>query len=651
MKNEQKEDIKEKSQLEKDIEQISIHKDVEKKVREDLGQDQEKEEKKKIEVPMCNYGPGCRCNPEIKEDMFDLIEAGKQPEVHGEESKKKKKKKNLKTAFEYNLKVDFHDANSNFYQLLSSEEEDCTVIEEEESEEESSDNSHCDQMTNEEKAETIVEEENETSDDSFITEYSDVEEVDTINIENTKQTESIAEESINAEDSPDPEEEKVASVDMTEYFIVNSRREETLRNDESNCADEGIKNEPNSEEVLPSKGEESDASEIVEKNTKDAIIESINEALENVSEYKQTVFGERNQSNHDVSSIAIAIHDIATVESTEEIPDEKEEKISVHKDIEVDSFVFVEKDMPKNENVLFTKVQKHKKTDEKQGPVTPISLRKICEDSGGNSSEMELYKPLVEENKTKMNSKYTSNKEDSILEEKKKVKLDSKLSSKGEEKDTNNVDLSSKYQYTNQKQEKSKKDRKPTHLKSKYVSPKQERSTENMSKANFHKMASLPNQREDISIKYYDRYKKPPQKSEKVVEAKVTANFAKSNCRDIMNLLQQESSMDLDLHPDWNRATTSPFPLENRSRPSSSTGRPSPLPPIVSMRDVKNRRETNRVEKINPPNWKRVPVENIIDHFDHEDDHEEVSDQNDKWLRSSTPANTLPSLLRNGNGY
>ena len=417
MKNEQKEDVKEKSQLEKDIEQISIHKDVEKKVREDLGQDQEKEEKKKIEVPMCNYGPGCRCNPEIKEDMFDLIEAGKQPEVHGEESKKKKKKKNLKTAFEYNLKVDFHDANSNFYQLLSSEEEDCTVIEEEESEEESSDNSHCDQMTNEEKAETIVEEENEISDDSFITEYSDVEEVETISIDNTKQTELIAEESINAEDGSDPEEEKVASVDMTEYFIVNSRREETLRNDESNCADEGIKIEPTSEEVLPSKGEESDASEIVEKNTKDAIIESINEALENVSEYKQTVFGERNQSSHDVSSIANAIHDIATVESTKEIPDEKEEKISVHKDIEVDSFVFVEKDMPKNENILFTKVQKHKKTDEKQGPVTPISLGKGCEDSGANS-EMELSKPLVEENKTKMNSKYTSNKEDSILEEK-----------------------------------------------------------------------------------------------------------------------------------------------------------------------------------------------------------------------------------------
>ena len=60
-----------KSQLQKDIENVSIDKEVEQKVREDLGQIKDEQDKKKVEVPICNYGPGCRCNPEIKEDIFD----------------------------------------------------------------------------------------------------------------------------------------------------------------------------------------------------------------------------------------------------------------------------------------------------------------------------------------------------------------------------------------------------------------------------------------------------------------------------------------------------------------------------------------------------------------------------------------------------
>ena len=69
--------VPEKSQLEKDIEQISIDKEVEKKVREDLGQNEH--DKKRIQVPICNYGPSCKCNPVLPEDIFDQLEAGKEP--------------------------------------------------------------------------------------------------------------------------------------------------------------------------------------------------------------------------------------------------------------------------------------------------------------------------------------------------------------------------------------------------------------------------------------------------------------------------------------------------------------------------------------------------------------------------------------------
>ena len=128
-----------KSQLQKDIENVSIDKEVEQKVREDLGQIKDEQDKKKVEVPICNYGPGCRCNPEIKEDIFDQLEAGKEPEAPT--VKKKRKKRNRNNPFEYNLKVDFHDANSNFYQLLSTEDEDSYSSESSESTEDDAENS------------------------------------------------------------------------------------------------------------------------------------------------------------------------------------------------------------------------------------------------------------------------------------------------------------------------------------------------------------------------------------------------------------------------------------------------------------------------------------------------------------------------------
>ena len=197
--------VPEKSQLEKDIEQISIDKEVEKKVREDLGQNEH--DKKRIQVPICNYGPSCKCNPVLPEDIFDQLEAGKEPGVkakeesisnseqkekeesnlktepststevvikENEQPKRRRRRSNLRTAFEYNLKVDFHDANSNFYQLLSSEDEDDDLAGDDN--EESSEDSYIEVMATPAEPDikpNETEESEEESENSFISEYSD----------------------------------------------------------------------------------------------------------------------------------------------------------------------------------------------------------------------------------------------------------------------------------------------------------------------------------------------------------------------------------------------------------------------------------------------------------------------------------------------
>ena len=67
-------------------------------------------------LPGCNSGPGCKCSPD------EIGEKNLHKTTHRQNSVNDKKPK-LKTAFEFCLKVDFHDKQSNFYQLLSSEDE------------------------------------------------------------------------------------------------------------------------------------------------------------------------------------------------------------------------------------------------------------------------------------------------------------------------------------------------------------------------------------------------------------------------------------------------------------------------------------------------------------------------------------------------
>ena len=105
-----------------------------------------------------------------------------------------------------------------------------------------------------------------------------------------------------------------------------------------------------------------------------------------------------------------------------------------------------------------------------------------------------------------------------------------------------------------------------------------------------------------------------------------------------MNLLQQESSLDLDLKADWNRNSHGTFPLQEGGVILSS--KTAPLPPI---HDWKPKEDTSPHCDITIPNWKHVS-EDVRNFYD--DDTEDVVDNNDKWLRSSTPANTLPSIYR-----
>ena len=125
-KKKETEEVAEKMTLLEDIQQLSIDKEIEQKVRRELDQVDDTKSDPKVEVPMCNYGPGCRCNPELPKDIFDQIEGiddTKKEDEAPPPCSKRKKRRRLKTAFKFNVQVDFHDANSNFYQLLSSEDE------------------------------------------------------------------------------------------------------------------------------------------------------------------------------------------------------------------------------------------------------------------------------------------------------------------------------------------------------------------------------------------------------------------------------------------------------------------------------------------------------------------------------------------------
>ena len=116
--------------------------------------------------------------------------------------------------------------------------------------------------------------------------------------------------------------------------------------------------------------------------------------------------------------------------------------------------------------------------------------------------------------------------------------------------------------------------------------------------------------------------------------------FLRSNCRDIMNLLHHEMAIDLGLKENWDRGSTH-YKFSYDPAQTLTTCQPVPLPPISNIPTTND--ETGHQDgELTPPTWTRISTEELT----LSDEEFQVSENNDKWLRSSTPANTLPSILK-----
>ena len=174
------EEVSPKSAAEIEIEKIEIDAKLEIKVRTELALEEMNDKvckirKTLIEIPICNFGPDCKCNPDLATANHDSIteEAEEKKKV-----KRRVRKVARRTPFEYNLKVDFHDANSNFYQLLSSEEEEdqYSYIEEQEEDDLSSNIDCKEDNPSDEEADGVLDDvvDNEESEsNSFISTFSE----------------------------------------------------------------------------------------------------------------------------------------------------------------------------------------------------------------------------------------------------------------------------------------------------------------------------------------------------------------------------------------------------------------------------------------------------------------------------------------------
>ena len=68
----------------------------------------------RMNIPVCNYGPDCKCSPDVNQEGTKKEE----PKVTSVSQLP-----NIKTVFDFCLKVDFHNKQSKFIQLVSDEEE------------------------------------------------------------------------------------------------------------------------------------------------------------------------------------------------------------------------------------------------------------------------------------------------------------------------------------------------------------------------------------------------------------------------------------------------------------------------------------------------------------------------------------------------
>ena len=172
----EEEATEQKDAIEKEMEIIEAKTEVKSEEKTDLEKKEEDDydeirKKRIIQIPVCNFGPDCKCNPDLSELM-------KESEIKEKPKKKIRKVAKRHGPFEYNLKVDFHDANSNFYQLLSSEDEDeqYEYVEEDEEDDISStiDYKESEELTNEVKSVVNeVTEDEESESNSFISTFSE----------------------------------------------------------------------------------------------------------------------------------------------------------------------------------------------------------------------------------------------------------------------------------------------------------------------------------------------------------------------------------------------------------------------------------------------------------------------------------------------
>ena len=67
----------------------------------------------RMNIPVCNYGPGCKCTPEENSEEAKIVE---------QKTTTVSQLPNIKTVFDFCLKVDFHNPQSKFIQIVDDDE-------------------------------------------------------------------------------------------------------------------------------------------------------------------------------------------------------------------------------------------------------------------------------------------------------------------------------------------------------------------------------------------------------------------------------------------------------------------------------------------------------------------------------------------------
>ena len=564
-----------------EIKNVTIEAKVERELRAEMEetkaepQDENCLIRKIIEIPICNFGPGCKCNPDLSEITNQSKETDK-----GKEKRKKRIKKVAKKhgPFEYNLKVDFHDANSNFYQLLSSEdEEDQYSYVEEEDESDSSSNidyKESEEDENEMKNAAVGNTEYEGSEsNSFISTFSEDE------VEIVEESENVCDNGPVAEEPPERDTAEVEA-EGRDWEVV------------EDCAD------GSGEKLGMISPDQSEHFEEVKMDNliNDGVDEESKFDLDpddNVSDFNDVYHVKEEEEQLEMAFTKVDLpHDTDEADLTElTISEDKTENVD-EENITADTagnICQLDEDIALIAEEQITQITDNCRDQRSELPSQYEQLQEAqCKKEGNTSNVLQL------ENKEKdAEQREGRTKSDDLT-------LDSNYKFAKRESDSfkhSHTRLDSKYTKKNKPKSCDKKVNKDLNMKSKYIARK---------------------------------------------EKKINGNNCVQNCRDIFNLLQLEEARDLELKADWERRSPGSLSLSEAELSLGTPSKSSPLPPISKL---KEKRPEAEAEPRGPPSWSRVensPL-NIL-----EDLHNDVTqaDSADKWLRSSTPANTLPKLQR-----